>query len=79
MVQHLLAVSDSNRDPLKDASVRLASWRTADPQCCLMIRVGVRTGGNMRRRSKKEKKYLALSPALRRGAGPFERNSDDGG
>lgn len=44
MVQHLLAVSDSNRDPLKDVLVCLASWRMADPRCCLMIRIGGRTG-----------------------------------
>lgn len=73
MVQHLLAVSDSNRDPLKDASIRLASWRMADPRCCLMIRVGVRTGEyEQTLKEKKRKKYLALSPTLRRGAGPFD-------
>lgn len=42
--QHLLAVSDSNRDALKDVPVCLASWRMADPWCSLMIRVGAWAG-----------------------------------
>lgn len=69
MVQHLLAVSDSNRDPLKDVLVSLASWPMADPRCCLMIRVEVRTGEY---EETHKKKYLALSPTLRRGADPFD-------
>lgn len=43
VVQHLLAVSDSNRDPLKDEHNRVG-WRAADPQVPPMIRVGVQTG-----------------------------------
>lgn len=80
-MQHLLAVSDSNRDPLKDVLVHQASWPMADPRCCLMIRVGVRTGEH-EETHKKKNTWLCLrlgEEELGHSISDTERNSDDGG
>lgn len=75
-MQHLLAVSDSNRDPLKDEHNRVG-WRAADPQFTPMIRVGVQTGEYEEKIRKNT--WLCLREEPARSICGTECDSDGGG
>lgn len=64
-MQHLLAVSDSNRDPLKDEHNRvgpLGQLASGYPQFTPMIRVGVQTGEY--EEAQRENTWLCLQEEL---------------